>query len=98
MGWKLYHSMDGGLFPQLVVTPLLQKHRILTQVAAHSTDIVKFLPPLIIGEREIDRFCSALDDVLTGLWRLPGPLADVARNFFRSSGKGSPIRPQLQRM
>lgn len=98
MGWKLYHSMDGGLFPQLVVTPLLQKHRILTQVAAHSTDIVKFLPPLIIGEREIDRFCSALDDVLSGLWRLPGPLAGVAKNFFRSSGKGSPIKPQTSRM
>ncbi|HPA19873.1 MAG TPA: aspartate aminotransferase family protein [Verrucomicrobiae bacterium] len=97
LGWKLYHAMDPGLFPQLVVTPLLQKHRILTQVAAHRADVVKFLPPLIIGEAEINRFCLALDDVLRGLWRIPGPLADVAANFFRAAGKGSPIKPELLR-
>lgn len=94
LGWKIYHAMDPGLFPQLIVTPLLQKHRILTQVAAHRSDVVKFLPPLIIGETEINRFCLALDDVLNGLRRLPGPLADVAMNFFRAAGKGSPIKPE----
>lgn len=94
LGWKFYHALDPGLFPQLVVTPLFQKHRILTQVAAHRADVVKFLPPLIIGETEINRFCLALDDVLHGLRRFPGPLADVAMNFLRSAGKGSRIKPE----
>ncbi len=94
LGWKFYHALDPGLFPQLVVTPLFQKHRILTQVAAHRADVVKFLPPLVIGETEINRFCLALDDVLHGLRRFPGPLADVAMNFLRSAGKGSRIKPE----
>ncbi len=49
MGWKLVHSLDASMFPQLIVTPLLTKHRILTQVAANNADIVKILPPLVIG-------------------------------------------------
>src|SRR5882757_9701526 len=60
MGWKLVHSLDSSMFPQLIVTPLLTKHRILTQVAANNADIVKILPPLIVGEKEIDRFVKAL--------------------------------------
>ncbi len=84
MGWKAIHSLDKSLFPQLIVTPLISKHRILTQVAAHNSDIVKFLPPLIIGDKEIDRFVNALDDVLKGLKKFPGPIWDMGNNFFKA--------------
>ena len=33
MGWKLLHKVDKVLFAQMVVTQMLSKHRILTQVA-----------------------------------------------------------------
>ena len=73
MGWKLVHSLDSSMFPQLIVTPLLTKHRILTQVAANNADIVKILPPLIIGEKEIDRFITALDEVIARSRQIPRP-------------------------
>jgi acetylornithine/succinyldiaminopimelate/putrescine aminotransferase len=65
MAWKLLHKIDKVLFTQMIVTQMLSKHRILTQVAGHAMDVMKILPPLIIGEREIDMFVNALDDVLT---------------------------------
>src|SRR5947208_16467630 len=51
MGWKLLHRVDKVLFAQMVVTQMLSKHRILTQVAGHAMDVIKILPPLMIGER-----------------------------------------------
>jgi ornithine--oxo-acid transaminase len=67
----------------MVVTQLLSKHRILTQVAGHAMDVVKILPPLIIGEREIDLFVAALDDVLTDCRKFPGPMWEIGQNFVR---------------
>ncbi len=83
MGWKLLHKVDKVLFAQMVVTQMLSQHRILTQVAGHAMDVVKILPPLIIGEREIDRFVSALDAVLTECRKFPGPMWEIGNNFVR---------------
>jgi ornithine--oxo-acid transaminase len=88
--WKAIHAMDPSLFPQLIVTPMLSKHRILTQVAANKCDVVKFIPPLMIGEKEVDRFVGALDDVLHGLRKFPGPIWDLAKNFVKGMKTGAP--------
>lgn len=87
MGWKLLHKMEAELFGQMIVTALFTRHRILAQVAGHGLDIVKILPPLIIGPEEIDRFVSALDQVLDECRKFPGPLWDLGANFVRSSLK-----------
>jgi ornithine--oxo-acid transaminase len=84
MGWKLVHSLDASMFPQLIVTPLLTKYRILSQVAANNADIVKILPPLIVGEKEIDRFIDALDAVIQDLGKFPGPVWEMGQNFFKA--------------
>jgi acetylornithine/succinyldiaminopimelate/putrescine aminotransferase len=83
MAWKLLHKVDKVLFAQMVVTQMLSKHRILTQVAGHAMDVLKILPPLIIGEREVDRFVNALDDVLTECRKFPGPMWEIGQNFVR---------------
>ena len=83
LGWKLLHKVDKVLFAQMVVTQMLSQHRILTQVAGHAMDVLKILPPLIIGEREIDRFVSALDEVLTECRKFPGPMWEIGNNFVR---------------
>jgi len=85
MAWKGIHAVDKGLFPQMIVTPLLQKHRILTQVAGHGLDVVKILPPLIIGDKEIDRFVNALDDVIEGVGKFPGPVWDFGMNLVKTA-------------
>jgi len=83
MAWKLLHKVDKVLFAQMVVTQMLSKHRILTQVAGHAMDVLKILPPLIIGEREVDRFVNAMDDVLTECRKFPGPMWEIGHNFVR---------------
>jgi len=85
MAWKFLHKIDKVLFAQMVVTQMLSKHRILTQVAGHAMDVLKILPPLIIGEREIDLFVTALDDVLSDCRKFPGPMWELGNNFVRAA-------------
>src|SRR5262249_21600814 len=85
MAWKLLHKVDKVLFAQMVVTQMLSQHRILTQVAGHAMDVMKILPPLIIGEKEVDMFVNALDDVLTECRKFPGPMWELGNNFVRAA-------------
>jgi acetylornithine/succinyldiaminopimelate/putrescine aminotransferase len=80
MAWRFLHKIDKSLFPQLVIVPLLSKHRVLTQVGGHNMDLIKILPPLMIGEKEVDYFVRALDDALEGCRRFPGPMLELALN------------------
>ena len=56
-----------GLFTQMVVCALFEKHRILTQTAGDHVDVLKILPPLVTdsGEAElfVDAFCSVMDSI-----------------------------------
>jgi len=85
MAWKLLHKIDKVLFAQMIVTQMLSKHRILTQVAGHAMDVMKILPPLIIGEEEVDMFVNALDDVLTECRKFPGPMWELGNNFVKAA-------------
>ena len=92
MGWKLLHRFEPELFGQMLVTALFTKHRVLTQLAGHGMDVIKILPPLICGEREIDHFAAALDSVLTECRSFPGPIWELGGNFIRHSLKrGNPV-------
>lgn len=83
VAWKLLHQVDKGLFPQILVTSLLSKHRILSQVAGHNLDIVKILPPLMITEKEVDYFVNALDHVLRDCMKFPGPMWELGTNLVK---------------
>lgn len=85
LAWKGIHAVDKGLFPQMIVTPLLQKHRILAQVAGHNLDVVKILPPLIITDVEVDRFINALDEVIQSVGKLPGPVWEFGMNLVKAA-------------
>lgn len=62
--WAVLQAARKGLFAQMVVVPLLQRHRILTQVSGDHMEVIKLIPPLIIGEREVDRFVDAFTAVM----------------------------------
>ena len=85
VGWRLLHRFERELFAQMIVTALFQRHRVLSQLAGHGTDVLKILPPLIIGEREIIHFVAALDQVLADCRTFPGPLWELGSNFVRHS-------------
>jgi ornithine--oxo-acid transaminase len=82
-----------GFFSQLIVVPLFHRHRILTQVAADNVNIVKLLPPLIIGDEEIDAFVAALDDVLADATRNAGLLLEVGISMVRNTLRRDRRRP-----
>lgn len=67
--WSLLQAARTGLFAQTVVGPLLSRHRMLTQVAGDHLEVIKLLPPLIIGEPEVDAITAAFRDVLADAHR-----------------------------
>lgn len=62
--WTAAEAAQKGLFAQLVVMSLMRDHRILTQVGGPGVNIIKLLPPLIIGDPEVEQIISAFDAVL----------------------------------
>jgi ornithine--oxo-acid transaminase len=69
--WDAVEHRQPGLLAQLVTVPLFHDHHILIQVAGHHVNVVKALPPLVIDEADLDRFATALDDVLAAASRHP---------------------------
>jgi len=48
----------------MVVVPLLQRHRILTQVSGDHMEVIKLIPPLVIDEEDVQRFVDAFTAVM----------------------------------
>ena len=83
--WTALEAAEKGLFTQLVVMSLMRDHRILTQVGGPGVNIIKLLPPLIIGDEEVDSIVSAFDQVMDEtrnlkgrVWALSGELIKQA--------------------
>ena len=71
--WTALQAARKGLFAQTIVHALFHQHRILTQVSGDHLEVIKLIPPLIIGEREVDRFVDAFIDVMDEAHRGSGP-------------------------
>jgi ornithine--oxo-acid transaminase len=94
--WRMLERMQRGIFAQLVVVPLFTDHRILSQVAGHNVNIVKGLPPLTIGEDDIEWFTTALDEVLAGAQKMPRAMTRFALRAARA-GRGRSGAPATAR-
>ncbi|MFE0764646.1 aspartate aminotransferase family protein [Streptomyces smyrnaeus] len=82
--WTMLQAARKGLFAQMVVVPLLQKHRILTQVSGDHLEVIKLIPPLVIGEAEVDRFVSAFTQVMEDAHN-GGLMWDFGRTLVRQA-------------
>jgi acetylornithine/succinyldiaminopimelate/putrescine aminotransferase len=78
-GWGVLHGARTGLFSQAVVGALYHRHGILTQVAADHAEVVKLLPPLIIGDDEVQQFLTGFADVMDDAHRTRGLVFDFGR-------------------
>jgi ornithine--oxo-acid transaminase len=83
MAWDVLHKLNFGVFGQMVIIPLLQKHHILTQVAGYHTEVIKFLPPLTITKEDLDWFINGMDDVLADTQRIPGAAWDTVQGLAK---------------
>jgi ornithine--oxo-acid transaminase len=85
--WRMLERMQPGIFAQLVVVPLFSEHRILSQVAGHRVNVVKGLPPLTISEDDVDRFATALDEVVGEAQKMGRAMTSFAIRAARA-GRG----------
>jgi acetylornithine/succinyldiaminopimelate/putrescine aminotransferase len=88
MQWALTHKAAAGLFVEAIVMALMKRHRILIQTAGHDLDVLKITPPLVAGEGEIDYFVNALDEILEGCRKVPGPVWESAADLMKRSLAG----------
>jgi ornithine--oxo-acid transaminase len=83
--WDTLHTLNFGVFGQMIIVPLLQEHRILAQVAGYHTEVIKFLPPLIVTKEDIDWFLSAMQQVLDNAQRVPGTAWTTVMSMARGA-------------
>ena len=85
--WTALQTARKGLFAQTVVHALFHQHRILTQVSGDHVEVIKLIPPLIIGEAEVDRFVSSFTAVMNDAHRGAGFTWDYGRSLMRQAIK-----------
>ncbi|MEU1373664.1 aspartate aminotransferase family protein [Streptomyces triculaminicus] len=83
--WTMLQAARKGLFAQMVVVPLLRRHRILTQVSGDHLEVIKLIPPLIIGEPEVDRFVKAFTAVMDDAHNGGGLMWDFGRTLVKQA-------------
>jgi acetylornithine/succinyldiaminopimelate/putrescine aminotransferase len=84
-GWNMLSAARRGLFAQMVVVSLFQRHRILTQVSGDFMDVIKLLPPLNITETEVNLFREAFADVMKEAHKGSGLMWDFGRTLVRQA-------------
>ena len=90
-GWSMLQTARVGLFAQMVVVALFQRHRILTQVSGDHTEVIKLLPPLMIGDdggRAVPRGVRRRDE-----GRAQGQRPDVGLRAHAGQAGGEPLTP-----
>jgi ornithine--oxo-acid transaminase len=86
-GWSMLQAARHGLFAQMVVVPLFQRHRVLTQVAGDHVDVIKLIPPLIASETEVDMFMDAFVAVMDDAHKGSGLMWDFGRTLVGQAMK-----------
>lgn len=81
--WTALEAAEKGLFAQLVVMSLMRDHRILTQVGGPGVNIIKLLPPLIIGDEEVEWIVSAFDAVMAEAGHVRGRVWSLSAELIR---------------
>jgi ornithine--oxo-acid transaminase len=83
MAWDMLHKLNFGVFGQMIIIPLLQKHRILAQVAGYHTEVIKFLPPMTVTKEDMDWFLGAMREILEDVQRFPGAAWDTVSGLAK---------------
>ncbi|MFJ4769988.1 aspartate aminotransferase family protein [Streptomyces uncialis] len=84
-GWTMLQAARKGLFAQMVVVPLLQTHRVLTQVSGDRMEVIKLIPPLVVDEADVDRFVTAFTAVMDDAHSGGGLMWDFGRTLVRQA-------------
>jgi ornithine--oxo-acid transaminase len=87
--WNFLETASSGLFCQLIVIPLLNEHKILTQVAGHRNHTIKLLPSLTITDADCDWIERAFEDVIADAHRVPGAVWTLGKTLVDNAFRGA---------
>jgi len=79
--WHALETSREGLFCQLITIPLFKEHKILSQVASHTSHTIKLLPALVISEADCDWILRAFDSVIADSERVPGAIWSLGKTL-----------------
>ncbi|MFF8382701.1 aspartate aminotransferase family protein [Streptomyces kanasensis] len=83
--WTMLQTARKGLFAQMVVVPLLQRHRVLTQVCGDRLEVIKLIPPLVLTEGDVERFVAAFTAVMDEAHSGGGLVWDFGRTLVKQA-------------
>jgi ornithine--oxo-acid transaminase len=83
--WSMLQKARVGLFAQMVVVALFQRHRVLTQVSGDHMEVIKLIPPLMIGDTEVKLFTESLGQVLEDAGRGSGLVWEFGRTLVKQA-------------
>lgn len=87
--WHALETSRKGLFCQLITIPLLKEHKILSQVASHTSHTIKLLPALVISEADCEFVLSAFESVLADSERVPGAVWALGKTLVGQAMRAS---------
>ena len=79
--WNLLETASSGLFCQLIVIPLFNEHKLLTQVAGHGNHTIKLLPSLVLSEADCGWIERSFDTVIAGAHRTTGAVWKLGKTL-----------------
>ena len=62
--FEAFQRIHPGMFGQVLVMRLFRDHNILTQICGNNFMVLKVAPPLVVSHEQLERFVSAIDDVV----------------------------------
>src|SRR6202035_3050884 len=62
-----------------------QRHRILTQVSGDHMEVIKLIPPLMIGDTEVKLFTEAFGEVLEDASKGSGLIWEFGRTLVKAA-------------
>jgi acetylornithine/succinyldiaminopimelate/putrescine aminotransferase len=83
--WSMLQKARVGLFAQMIVVALFQRHRILTQVSGDHMEVIKLIPPLVIGDAEVKLFTESLGQVLEDASKGSGLIWEFGRTLVKQA-------------
>ena len=86
--WMGLQAARKGLFAQTVVHALFHQHQILTQVSGDHLEVIKLIPPLTIGDSEVDWFVDAFTTVMDDAHSGGGLIWDFGRSLMKQAVRG----------
>ena len=86
--WMALQTARKGLFAQTVVHALFHEHHILTQVSGDHVEVIKLIPPLMIGDAEVDAFVDGFTAVMDDAHSGSGLIWDFGRSLMRQAVRG----------